>query len=406
MCIVEMNSPGAMLRTGFWLAPRRQDQTMEDKYLLLYLLTCPERTSIGLYPLNVAISAARVGWDKQQFLSVLNRLVKQSEVSVHGYWVLVHTWWDHNSRPGPGFESQITTLLAEAPLKLIEKWEEISYKAKILPFSWEKTFVPTAIALPTENNALNKREIETKDGTPPSTPPGTPGTRGGNNNVKDKRNNNEKENENKQTNSASSQAPISEGYDDKLDALLEPLSKLQKIDFLQTCKKMALSHSEAYQLAYEFSTRQVNSETSPKIKHTKKWLEGVVLSSRSTGNAISKCDLNTVAKNMDSPKKDCNQKSTAFEKDIEATQGVELNNLATELIRTLTDRQIEALILKTLELIPPSFKLKFEDEVTTKLLQRSIPIGLVGNATKRALMQLDYVEEHFRSVYASHLGGA
>ena len=106
-----------MMRTGFWMAPRRQHQSIEDKFLLAYFLTCPERTSIGLYPIHLGEAAGRTGGDKHQFSTVMDRLVEQNEINAEGFWVLVRSWWDHNNKPGPGLREKITRTLAEAPPK-------------------------------------------------------------------------------------------------------------------------------------------------------------------------------------------------------------------------------------------------------------------------------------------------
>lgn len=125
-----------MIRTGFWTAPRRQSQSVEDKFLLTYLLTCPERTSIGIYPIHLGEAAGRTGGDKHQFSTVMERLVDQNEINVDGYWVLVRSWWDHNNRPGPGLREKITRTLAEAPPCLRAEWEAVATAAGIYPFRW------------------------------------------------------------------------------------------------------------------------------------------------------------------------------------------------------------------------------------------------------------------------------
>ena len=137
MCQVERESAGAMLRTGFWTAPRRQYQSVEDKFLLAYFLTCPERSSIGLFPIHLGEAAGRTGGDKHQFLAVMERLTEQREIAVDGYWVLVRNWWDHNNRPGPGLRVTILRTLEEAPSTLRGEWEAIATAAGIFPFDWK-----------------------------------------------------------------------------------------------------------------------------------------------------------------------------------------------------------------------------------------------------------------------------
>src|ERR1017187_10147124 len=133
MCQVEKDSAGAMIRTGFWTATRRQAQSAEDRFMSVYFLTCPERTSIGLYPVHRGEAAGRMGGDMHQFLTVVDRLVDQGEIITDGYWVLVPNWWDHNSKPGPGFREKIARTLAEAPPGLRDQWEVITRKAGVFP---------------------------------------------------------------------------------------------------------------------------------------------------------------------------------------------------------------------------------------------------------------------------------
>lgn len=125
MCRSERQSPAAQMRTGFWDAPRRDNQSMEDVYLSCYTLTCRERTPIGLFPLNFRIAAARLKWDEQQLRTVMQRLTEQGEVLTEGSWIAVATWWDHNNKPGPGLTDRIREVVASAPSNLLDRWIKI-----------------------------------------------------------------------------------------------------------------------------------------------------------------------------------------------------------------------------------------------------------------------------------------
>lgn len=129
MCQFEKNSPGACVKSGFWGAPRRESQSQEDMALLFYLLTCPERSPVGIAQFNWGISAARLKWDRLQLLTVLDRLETQQEIIRSDNWLFVTTWWDHNSLPGPGLEERINALLVEVPKMLVAALIQATKKA-------------------------------------------------------------------------------------------------------------------------------------------------------------------------------------------------------------------------------------------------------------------------------------
>lgn len=179
MCHSEKNSPAAQIKTGFWDAPRRESQSLEDITLLLHLLTSPDRSPIGMMHINWRITAARLKWDRLQVETILNRLHDQGELERNENWIFVKIWWDHNSIPGPGLKDRILPLLQEAPIELLDTWSRVTWEQADNKESWI-----FQIPLFTEFKIKQKKRPhkratpreKTLGSTPCSTPSTTPGT--------------------------------------------------------------------------------------------------------------------------------------------------------------------------------------------------------------------------------------
>lgn len=182
MCHVEKNSPAAMIRTGFWNTPRRDSQSLEDIVLQLYLLTGPERSPVGLIEINLMLAAARLKWDRLQVQTVMQRLEEQGEIVRHGNWLFVSCWWDHNSKPGPGLEGRIISILHEVPEALVEAWAQATSQSGIRPEIWLNK-VPDLRHL-CAIHAVQMSAIG--DGTDGASQGATPSSSGGQNKTKNK----------------------------------------------------------------------------------------------------------------------------------------------------------------------------------------------------------------------------
>lgn len=73
--------------------------TIEDRFALLYLLTCPASNIIGSYAIIPRIAAAEIGWDTEsQLLPVLRRLSDSGFIKYDSetsfVWVCI--WWEHH----------------------------------------------------------------------------------------------------------------------------------------------------------------------------------------------------------------------------------------------------------------------------------------------------------------------
>lgn len=70
-----------LVSTGFWTDDKVVNQfTPEDKYFMLYLLTNPHTTQLGIYKLNVRFAAFETGYSEDTIKSLLDRFEKHLRV--------------------------------------------------------------------------------------------------------------------------------------------------------------------------------------------------------------------------------------------------------------------------------------------------------------------------------------
>ncbi|MGN8065488.1 DnaD domain-containing protein [Lactococcus lactis] len=66
-----------IIETSFWTDEKVIDNySPEDKYFMLYLLTNPKTTAIGIYPLPIKIIAFDIGYSKESVLTLIERFNK------------------------------------------------------------------------------------------------------------------------------------------------------------------------------------------------------------------------------------------------------------------------------------------------------------------------------------------
>lgn len=64
--------------TGFWEDEKVLDKfSAEDKYFMLYLLTNPKTTSIGIYSLPIKIIAFDMGYSRETISVLMDRFEKE-----------------------------------------------------------------------------------------------------------------------------------------------------------------------------------------------------------------------------------------------------------------------------------------------------------------------------------------
>lgn len=70
-----------LVSTGFWTDDKVVDKfTPEDKYFMLYLLTNPHTTQLGIYKLNVRYAAFETGYSEDTIKSLLDRFEKHLRI--------------------------------------------------------------------------------------------------------------------------------------------------------------------------------------------------------------------------------------------------------------------------------------------------------------------------------------
>lgn len=114
-----------MVKTGVWEDEEFiETHSVEDRFMLLYLLTCPNRHVSGVVKVSFRIMTSHLGWDKQQIQIVLERLEKCGDIVVDGSYIWIKAYFDHNSFPGPTLFKQMKSRLDEVPKTMFSKWLE------------------------------------------------------------------------------------------------------------------------------------------------------------------------------------------------------------------------------------------------------------------------------------------
>lgn len=116
------NSPAAQIKTGFW-----EDETIidthsiEDRFMLLFLLSCPSRSMSGIIKRNFREMISLLGWEKQQIQILIDRLCQLDDIYVSGSFIWVKSYFDHNSLPSPTHFNLINSRLEEVPEDMASK---------------------------------------------------------------------------------------------------------------------------------------------------------------------------------------------------------------------------------------------------------------------------------------------
>jgi len=378
MCYVEKSSPGAYIKTGFWQAPRRQSQSLAEILLSNYLLGCPERNAIGMFPIHVGEVAGRTVRDAAMLVSTLSQLVEQGEIVMEGYWIMVPSWWDHNHQPGPGHRERVELTLSAAPAALRSQWEAVAVAAGVYPFGWSESA-----------GGLARGDA---GGTPGPTLVRTPG----NNNYKAQPNSKKVKST---TTTTRGDEPLGvadpetgEWHDSSAyDAVRFPASsaEVHRPAFVRVCVSERLSSSEAQQLADELSARidMATESTEFRVEHHEPWLRAVVKKAREAGAPILRAGAKyqreeerrlKLAK-AEADKAAAYQASQRLQESIRA----DLTRSLTE----LTDFQLAELAKETNLLFPEGAAKASRIRVQGAIQARIVPTGLGQALLARALKQ-------------------
>ena len=138
-------SPSSQIKTGIWEDEDFVDShSTEDKYLLVYFLTSPLRHVSGIVKMNTRLMTSHLGWEKQQLLIVLDRLVAAGDILIDGGWCWVKVYYDHNSPPAPTHSKQIKDRLADIPAAMLKIWIDDA-KSRGIPVD---TFLTDRVSVP------------------------------------------------------------------------------------------------------------------------------------------------------------------------------------------------------------------------------------------------------------------
>ena len=102
--------------------------TIEDRFALFYLLTCPKSNITGSYSIIPRIAAAEIGWDTEsQFLRVLRRLADSGFIKydTETGFVWVRIWWEHHHPKvamGPMLYKKTIKQIREMPSSWISEY--------------------------------------------------------------------------------------------------------------------------------------------------------------------------------------------------------------------------------------------------------------------------------------------
>lgn len=380
MCKREKDSPPAQVKTGFWEAPRRDGQTLEDMVLLLCLLTSRDRTPIGLFQVHFRLLAARVKWDEHQLRSVLKRIESQGEVHVHENWIFVTSWWDHNSAPGPGWDIHIREILTEAPDELIDVWATTTTKAGIKTNRWIKDEADESKKEKEEQDDAADQNESTGGGTPGTTPEPTLGTR-------PPTTTNQQQNS-KQTTTTTNHQKNQDGLDSwdliELSAEAEEFREL----LIEICKDHNLTCQSTREIGWEMSQRLIDAPHDPKAKiHSiRDWLISVAGTAASGKKILSRGykfrkKLNSETK----PEPDLAEKiRTKYVEDSNKKQEAE-NSALKEFMATATTAAIEA-VVETVK--SDKSDCRYAEKIKAALQNQEIPSGPTRIALVKAARKL------------------
>ncbi len=399
MCQVERESAGAMLRTGFWTAPRRQYQSVEDKFLLAYFLTCPERSSIGLFPIHLGEAAGRTGGDKHQFLAVMERLTEQREIAVDGYWVLVRNWWDHNNRPGPGLRVTILRTLEEAPAALRGEWEAIATAAGIFPFDWKDDKPGTQGGTPGATPAPGGRGRV--GGTGPRAKGATVGSVGGGTQGNNNDNGNSNANIKTKTTTTTTHAAggstgSHSGSEHAASAAADDVpfpdneAEQYRPAFRRICAELNATPDEASDLALELCARVEAAREHPRfrIQQHEPWMRRVVQEARAAGAPILRAGLTYAKKAEEAARSAAAANAAAIAAREEQDRVESAREQTVETLQALSEDELSELAASACAQLHRTATPARRDELRAAIVERRIPSGMGLAVLSRALRRL------------------
>ena len=143
-----------MVDSGFWTDNKTEDFTPEDKYFMVWLLTNPFTTQLGIYPINIKHSALQLGYSEDTVRFLLERFQ-----DVHGVII-----WSKDTK-----EVAIKNFLRHSiikggkPVEDCIKKEMAKVKNKSLIYQVFKHIAPRDDLNQTVRNIINEYEIDNEN---------------------------------------------------------------------------------------------------------------------------------------------------------------------------------------------------------------------------------------------------
>ena len=108
-----------------WRSDGQIQLTVSERDGLVYLLTSPFSTLIGLYPISLRVASAEMGLSVGEFEMVLERLERLNFITRSGTFVLVNVWFQHTKYASVlrgKVKPRALDDLRKAPAELRQRW--------------------------------------------------------------------------------------------------------------------------------------------------------------------------------------------------------------------------------------------------------------------------------------------
>ena len=108
-----------------WRSDGQVQLTVSERDGLVYLLTSPFSTLIGLYPISLRVASAEMGLSVGEFEMVLERLERLNFITRSGTFVLVNVWFQHTKYAAVlrgKVKPRALDDLRKAPAELRQRW--------------------------------------------------------------------------------------------------------------------------------------------------------------------------------------------------------------------------------------------------------------------------------------------
>ena len=92
-----------MVDSSFWTDNKTEDFTPEDKYFMLYLLTNPHASLLGIYPFGIKVASFETGYSPEAIKVLLDRFEHKYRVVMYSHEtqeIAVLNWLKHSIMKG------------------------------------------------------------------------------------------------------------------------------------------------------------------------------------------------------------------------------------------------------------------------------------------------------------------